>query len=125
MGSPRAWEYLMEVMLAEDRLPSAVLSNSFPTLDVGVPITIFHNNNTICRCFTRIQLRRGELPTFVPPHPSRNAASCAKSSPNPNMSPLINGRSKLMAAPRRSPQSVGGLYSIIGGELEEEGGEGD
>ena len=30
-----------------------------------------------------------------------------------------------MAAPRRSPQRVGGLYSIIGGEVEEDGGEGE
>ena len=82
-------------------------------------------NNTTCRCFTETQLKGRKLPAFVPPHPSRNAASCAKSSPNPNISPLINGKSKLIAAPRRSPQSVGGLYSIIGGELEEEGGEGE
>jgi hypothetical protein len=41
------------------------------------------------------------------------------------MSPLIKGSSRLMAAPRRTPQSVGGVYSIIGGELEVEGGEGE
>jgi hypothetical protein len=37
----------------------------------------------------------------------------------------MNGSSKLIAAPRRSPQSVGGVYSIIGGELEEDGGDGE
>lgn len=30
-----------------------------------------------------------------------------------------------MAAPRRSPQSVGGWYNIIGGELEDDGGDGE
>jgi hypothetical protein len=30
-----------------------------------------------------------------------------------------------MAAPRRSPQRVGGVYRINGGELEEEGGDGE
>jgi hypothetical protein len=34
---------------------------------------------------------------------------------------LINGKSKLIAAPLNKPQSVGGEYSIIG-EFEEEGG---
>lgn len=63
--------------------------------------------------------------TFVPPHPNLKAASCAKSSPNPNMSPLTNGKNKLIATPRRSPQMVGGVYNIIGGELEEDGGEGE
>ena len=30
-----------------------------------------------------------------------------------------------MAAPRKTPQTVGGLYRIIGGELDEEGGDGE
>ena len=63
--------------------------------------------------------------TFVPPHPNLNAASWANSSPNPNISPLMKGNSRLIAAPRRRPQSVGGLYNIIGGELEEDGGDGE
>jgi hypothetical protein len=37
----------------------------------------------------------------------------------------MNGNSRLIAAPRSSPHSVGGLYSIIGGELEEDGGDGE
>lgn len=63
--------------------------------------------------------------TFVPPHPNLNAASWAKSSPKPNMSPLTNGNRRLIAAPRRRPHIVGGVYRIIGGELEEEGGDGE
>ena len=62
--------------------------------------------------------------TFVPDQPSRNAASCASNSPNPSISPLINGRSRLIAAPRSRPQKVGGEYNIIG-DLEDEGGEGE
>lgn len=30
-----------------------------------------------------------------------------------------------MAAPRRRPHNVGGVYRIIGGELEDDGGEGE
>jgi hypothetical protein len=37
----------------------------------------------------------------------------------------MNGNSRLIAAPRSSPQKVGGVYRIIGGELEEERGEGE
>jgi hypothetical protein len=37
----------------------------------------------------------------------------------------MNGNSRLIAAPRSSPQNVGGVYRIIGGELEEDGGEGE
>jgi hypothetical protein len=37
----------------------------------------------------------------------------------------MNGKKRLIAAPRRSPHSVGGVYSIIGGELEEDRGEGE
>jgi hypothetical protein len=37
----------------------------------------------------------------------------------------MNGRSRLIAAPRTKPHNVGGEYRIIGGELEEEGGEGE
>ena len=66
-----------------------------------------------------------DLLTFVPPQPNLNAASCAKSSPNPNISPLTNGRKRLIATPRKSPQIVGGVYNIIGGELEDDGGEGE
>ena len=62
--------------------------------------------------------------TFVPDQPSRNAASCASNSPNPSISPLTKGSSKLIAAPRSRPQKVGGEYSIIG-DLEDEGGEGE
>ena len=62
--------------------------------------------------------------TFVPDHPSLKAASWAKSSPNPNISPLTKGRSILIAAPLSKPHSVGGEYKIIG-ELEEDGGEGE
>lgn len=64
------------------------------------------------------------MPTFVPPHPNLNAASCANSSPNPNISPLINGSSKFIAAPLSRPHNVGGEYKIIG-ELEDNGGDGD
>ena len=49
------------------------------------------------------------LHTFVPLQPNRYAASFATSSPKPNMSPLTNGRNRLMAAPRSNPQIVGGL----------------
>ena len=37
----------------------------------------------------------------------------------------MNGKSRLIAAPRRRPQRVGGLYNIRGGELEEDGGDGE
>jgi hypothetical protein len=47
--------------------------------------------------------------TFVPLHPNLNATSFATSSPKPSISPLTNGNNKFMAAPRRRPQSVGGL----------------
>ena len=62
--------------------------------------------------------------TFVPDHPSLKAASCASSSPNPNINPLTNGSNRLIAAPRIKPHIVSGEYSIIG-DLEEDGGEGD
>jgi len=58
--------------------------------------------------------------TFVPPHPNLNAASLATNSPNPNINPLINGNSKLIAAPLTSPQSVGGEYKISGEEFGDE-----
>jgi hypothetical protein len=63
--------------------------------------------------------------TFVPPQPSLKAASCANSSPNPSIKPLINGRSRLIAAPRNKPHKVGGEYNIIGELEEEDGGEGE
>jgi len=67
--------------------------------------------------------------TLVPPHPNRNAASWANSSPNPSIMPLINGRSKLMAAPRIRDQAVGGVYMTTGedddaGEVESSSPEG-
>lgn len=63
--------------------------------------------------------------TFVAPQPNLKAASWANNSPNPNMSPLTKGRNKLIAAPRRSPHKVGGVYRIIGGDIEEDGGDGE
>src|SRR5436305_11896258 len=65
-----------------------------------------------------------DLLTFVPPHPNRNAASCANNSPNPNINPLMNGSNRLIAAPRTRPHNVGGEYRIRG-ELEDDGGDGD
>ena len=62
--------------------------------------------------------------TLVPLHPSLNAASCANSSPNPSIKPLMNGSIRLIPAPRSKPQNVGGEYSINGDE-EEDGGDGD
>lgn len=47
--------------------------------------------------------------TLVPPHPSLNAASCANNSPNPNIKPLTNGSTRLIAAPRSMLKNVGGL----------------
>ena len=52
--------------------------------------------------------------TFVPPHPSRNANSCAKSSPNPSIIPFTKGNSRFIAAPRSNDQIVGGWYMITG-----------
>ena len=72
----------------------------------------------------RIHKSRIIVSTFVPDHPSLKAASWANSSPNPSISPLTNGRSTLIAAPRKSPHIVGGEYNIMG-ELEEYGGEGE
>lgn len=69
-------------------------------------------------------MSRSERHTFVPDHPSRKAASCANNSPKPSINPLTKGSSRLIAAPLKRPQSVGGEYSIKG-ELDEEGGEGD
>lgn len=54
------------------------------------------------------------LHTLVLVHPRRKAASCAKSSPNPSIRPFTNGRKRLIAAPRRTLQKVGGLYRIKG-----------
>lgn len=62
--------------------------------------------------------------TLVPPQPNLKAASCANSSPNPNIMPLINGSSRLMAAPRSIDQTVGDLYRTRCGD-EDEGGEVD
>lgn len=62
--------------------------------------------------------------TFVPDQPKRNAASWANNSPKPSISPLTNGSRRLIAAPLRRPQMVGGEYSISG-ELEEDGGDGE
>ena len=62
--------------------------------------------------------------TLVPPHPNRNAASCANNSPNPSINPFINGSMRFIAAPRSNPHNVGGEYSISG-EDEDEGGDGD
>lgn len=60
--------------------------------------------------------------TFVFDHPSLNAISFANSSPNPNINPFMNGNNKLIAAPRNSPQMVGGEYNISG-ELDDDGGD--
>lgn len=46
--------------------------------------------------------------TFVPDHPNLKAASCANSSPNPNISPLTKGSNRFIAAPRNKPHIVGG-----------------
>jgi hypothetical protein len=46
--------------------------------------------------------------TLVPLQPSLKAASWANSSPKPSIMPLTKGRIRLMAAPRRSDQMVGG-----------------
>jgi hypothetical protein len=54
------------------------------------------------------------IDTFVPPHPNLQAASCATSSPKPNIKPFMNGRTKLMAAPLTMLQNVGGEYRING-----------
>jgi hypothetical protein len=70
-------------------------------------------------------LKFGEIKlTFVPPQPNLKAASCANSSPKPNISPLMNGSSRLIAAPLTKPQIVGGEYNIMG-EFEEGGGDGE
>jgi hypothetical protein len=37
----------------------------------------------------------------------------------------MNGSNRLIAAPRSNPHRVGGEYRISGGELEEEGGDGE
>ena len=59
--------------------------------------------------------------TLVPLQPSLKAASCANNSPKPSIMPLMNGRSRLMAAPRTRPQMVGGLYRTNGGDDEDSG----
>ena len=79
---------------------------------------------TMCAAYTKRFNNQRDLSTFVPDHPSLNAASCANSSPNPSINPLTNGNSRLIAAPRSRPHIVGGEYNIIG-DLEEEGGEGE
>lgn len=61
----------------------------------------------------------------MPPQPNLKAASCANSSPNPNIKPLMNGKSRLIAAPLNKPHNVGGEYKIIGEFEEDGGGEGD
>ncbi len=57
--------------------------------------------------------------TLAPLHPHRNASSCAKISPKPNMTPLMNGKIKLIAAVRINDSIVGGLYNVTT-ELEDE-----
>ena len=64
------------------------------------------------------------MPTLYVDHPNLNAASCANSSPKPSISPLTNGNTKFIAAPRSRLQNVGGWYMIIG-RLEEDGGDGE
>lgn len=46
--------------------------------------------------------------TLVLVHPSLKAVSCAKSSPHPIIIPLMKGSNRLIAAPRRRDQIVGG-----------------
>ena len=50
----------------------------------------------------------------MPPHPSLKASSCASSSPNPSIMPLIKGKSRFIAAPRSIDQIVGGWYRTTG-----------
>jgi hypothetical protein len=52
--------------------------------------------------------------TLVELHPTRNANSCANSSPNPSISPFTNGSSRLMAAPLNIDHTVGGWYIMTG-----------
>jgi hypothetical protein len=63
------------------------------------------------------------LHTFVPLHPNLHAASFATSSPNPSINPFTKGSSRFIAAPRRRPQIVGGLYRIKGVSEDEAAGE--
>ena len=56
--------------------------------------------------------------TFAPRHPHRKANSCANISPNPSITPFINGRMRLIAVVRRRERMVGGLYNVTA-ELEE------
>ena len=47
--------------------------------------------------------------TLFVDHPNLKAASCASNSPKPSMSPLTNGSSMFIAAPRARLQNVGRL----------------
>lgn len=58
----------------------------------------------------------------MPLHPNLNAASCANNSPKPSIMPLMNGKNRLMVAPRIIDQIVGGWYRITAGE-EDDGGD--
>lgn len=55
---------------------------------------------------------KGKSPTLVSLHPNRKAHSCASSSPNPNIIPLMKGSIKLIAAPLNNDHTVGGSYMI-------------
>ena len=62
----------------------------------------------ICHIIVRSMVLQADYyRTFVLLHPNLNAASCAKSSPNPSINPFTNGKSRLIAAPRSKLQIVG------------------
>lgn len=78
-------------------------------------------------CEDRVRLVQPEASwqmrqTLVLLHPNLNAASCANSSPNPSIMPLTKGRKRLIAAPRRIDQKVGGWYRMTAGD-DEDGGD--
>jgi hypothetical protein len=58
--------------------------------------------------YSRMLRWLGTERTLVPDQPNLNAASCASNSPNPNIKPLMNGSRRFIAAPLRSPHTVGG-----------------
>lgn len=77
-----------------------------PFLTMG--ISVEKHNARISHPLTRSLRHNMCRPTLVPLQPNLNAASWANSSPKPSIIPLMNGKTRFMAAPRMSDQSVGG-----------------
>lgn len=108
---PTGLELLCAGKICVDSVSNQFMSMAFPLRNFACLVPA----GFISSSFTR---RLAKL-TLVPPHPNLKAASCAKSSPNPSIKPLMNGKTRLIAAPRNMLKKVGGLYNMSGDDDEE------